>query len=107
MPAWLYDAGPQGLWVFVVATGLLGGLAALATGRALAQTWRPLWHLPLNMLLLACGVRFIHYAIFGGVFLSVRNLVVDFLVLTAIALFGYLRMRQSQMLRQYGWIDRN
>jgi hypothetical protein len=43
MPVWLYEAGPQGLWIFLLATVALGGLAALATGRALAQTWRPIW----------------------------------------------------------------
>lgn len=104
MPVWLYDAGPQGLWIFLLATVLLGGLGALATGRALAQTWRPIWHVPLTMVLLACAVRFVHSAIFRETLLSARNFSVDFVVLTAIALFGYWHMRKGQMARQYGWI---
>ena len=104
MPVWLYEAGPQGLWIFLLATGLLGGLGALAAGRALAQTWRPLWHVPMIMLPLACAVRFVHYAIFRETLLSARNFAVDFVVLTAIALIGYWRMRNAQMARQYGWI---
>jgi hypothetical protein len=107
MPVWLYEAGPQGLWIFLLATVALGGLAAMATGRALAQTWRPIWYVPLAMVLLACAVRFIHYAIFQGKLLSARNLVVDFLVLTTVALVGYWRMRTGQMARQYGWIGRS
>ena len=107
MPIWLYDAGPYGHWIFLLVTVLLGGLAALATGRALAQTWRPLWMLPLAMLLLACSVRFIHYAIFAETLLSLRNFAVDMVVITGIAFAGYRDMRRRQMARQYGWLARS
>ena len=106
MPAWLYTAGPNGHWVFLLVTVVLGGLAAIATGRALAETWRPWWQVPLSMLLVAAGVRFVHYAVFGEVLLSLRNLVVDYAVLLAIACGAYALTRQSQMRRQYGWMSR-
>lgn len=104
MFALFYDAGPHGHWVFLIVTVLLGGLAAFATGRALAQTWRPLWLLPLATALLTCAVRFIHYAVFEEVLLSVPNFAVDMTVVTVTALVGYTRTRRQQMARQYPWL---
>ena len=45
MPDWLYDAGPNGDWVFLLVTVIMGGMAAYATGGAIASTWRPRWQL--------------------------------------------------------------
>lgn len=104
MPAWAYHAGPNGLWIFLIVTVILGGLAAFATGRALAQTWRPVWMVPLATALLTCAVRFIHYAVFGEVLLSTLNFVVDMLVVTASALLAYRRARTEQMAEQYPWL---
>ena len=42
----IYDLGDNGLWVFILVTCVLGGTGALVSGRAMAQTWRPFWHLP-------------------------------------------------------------
>jgi hypothetical protein len=103
MPTWLYDAGPSGLLIFTLVTVVLGGLAALATGRALAMTWRSVWLLAPSTLLLACGVRFIHYAVFAQSLLSLRNLVVDVVVLMVVSLASYRWTRRQQMARQYGW----
>lgn len=103
MPAWLYTAGPSGHWVFLLVTVVLGGLAAWATGRALADTWRPWWLVPLSMLLVACAVRFVHFAVFQEVLMSLRNFVVDFAVVTAFAVAAYVETRRRQMARQYGW----
>ena len=57
MPEWLYPAGPNSGLAFLFGTLILGGLAALASGRALADTWRPVWQLPMYMLALAAAVR--------------------------------------------------
>jgi hypothetical protein len=51
--------------VFVGVTLILGGLASLASGRAVARTWRPLWLLPLYGLPLAFALRFLHWSLFG------------------------------------------
>ncbi|MDX2155873.1 MAG: hypothetical protein SFW09_05105 [Hyphomicrobiaceae bacterium] len=104
MPDWLYDAGPDGLLVFLFVTLILGGLGAFVSGRAIAQTWRPLWHVPVYMLALAAAVRFIHFAIFGEVLFSLRNYAVDLAVLTLLAVAGFRAMRSRQMLDQYGWL---
>ena len=70
MPAWLYQAGPSAGWAFVIVTVLLGGAAAFASGRAIAETWRPAWQVPLYMLLLGLGVRFVQFAVLGATLLS-------------------------------------
>lgn len=104
MPEWLYESGPYGLLIFVLVTVALGGAAAVATGRALAQTWRPLWHVPVNMLLLAAAVRFVHFSVFEEVLLSPRSYLFDWLVLALIAWAAYAQARRGQMARQYGWL---
>ena len=102
-----YETGPNGLWVFLLVTIILGGSAAYISGRAIAQTWRPFWHLPLYMLLLAACVRFFHYALFWEVFLSLQNYLVDFAVQVVLASIGYRTTRSQQMRAQYGWISGN
>ncbi|MEZ5853638.1 MAG: hypothetical protein R3D67_02425 [Hyphomicrobiaceae bacterium] len=104
MPDWLYDGGPNGLWVFLLVTLLMGGAAAIVSGRAIAQTWRPQWQVPFYMALLALAVRFIHYAIFGEVLLSARNYLVDLAALVTISLLAFRQCRAQQMLDQYGFL---
>ena len=43
-------------------TGILGGSAAWLAGRALAGTWRPMWHVIGYMLILGAAIRFVHFA---------------------------------------------
>jgi hypothetical protein len=100
----LYDLGENGLWVFILVTCLLGGGAAYLSGRAMAQTWRPYWHLPLYMLGLAAIIRFVHHALFGGPLSSAPSLVVDYIVAVATASAGYRIVRAGQMASQYGWL---
>ncbi|HRD76986.1 MAG TPA: hypothetical protein PK264_13820 [Hyphomicrobiaceae bacterium] len=103
MPPALYEAGPNGVWTFLLATVLLGGLAAWVTGRSIAETWRPYWQIPVYMVMLAASVRFIHYAIFQAKLLSWRSFLVDLLVLLALAALSHVLARRRQMALQYGW----
>jgi hypothetical protein len=100
----LYETGPNGLWIFLLVTVIMGGSTGYISGRAMAQTWRPFWHVPLYMLLLAATVRFFHYALFWEVLFSLKNFVVDFAVVLAAAAAGYRMMRAHQMVAQYGRI---
>jgi hypothetical protein len=102
MPDWLYDTGNG--WVFLLVTVIMGGGASFMTGRAIAQTWRPLWHIPFYAFALACTARFFHYALFEEPMLSTRNLMVDFAVTLLAAGIGYRLHRSHQMARQYGWL---
>ncbi len=100
----LYQTGPNGLGVFVLVTVVLGGAASWATGRAIAMTWKPLWQLALYIGLMTLAVRFIHYALFHGPFLTPGNVIIDYLVLLAMAAAGYRAMRAWQMHTQYSWL---
>ena len=104
MPDWLYDCGPNGLWIFLLLTVILGGAAAWATGRAIAATWRPLWQVPIYGLLLAVAVRFLHFALFEEPLLAVGNFLVSALVLLSATGAGYRLERVRAMTTQYDWV---
>jgi uncharacterized protein DUF6867 len=106
MPTMLYDGSENVLWTFVLVTVLMGGSAAYLSGKAIAQTWRPFWHIPLYMLALAATVRFCHYALFWEPLVSAKSYAVDFLVTFAMASLGYRLVRARQMTTQYGWLFR-
>src|SRR5262247_335672 len=104
MPSWLYDTGNG--WVFLLVTITMGGAAAFMSGRAVAQTWRPYWHIPLYAVPIAATVRFFHYALFAEPLLSANNYAVDFLVVLLAASLGYRVLRARQMAQQYHWLFR-
>jgi hypothetical protein len=123
--SFLYETGDYGIWSFLVLTVFLGGVAALATGRALALTWRPLWQCILYSGPLALAIAFLHFALFeepviplqimiedatdaaslGGKLSAIawhlRGWVVEFLMLALLALIGYRLTRVRQMATQY------
>lgn len=105
MPAWLYQADANAGAAFAIVTLLLGGCAAFASGRAIAETWRPAWQVPLYMTLLGLAVRFVQYAVFGSVLVSLRNYLVDLAVLLVFATAGYVVTRRGQLARQYPWLS--
>ena len=100
---------------FLLVTVVLGGGAAFLAGRALARSWKPFARVAVYMLLLALGVRFLHWGLFmdatyeswrdmQGTLLSLHYYLVDALVLIAFAGLGYRLERARQMTTQYGWI---
>lgn len=102
MHLYLYEEDSFG--VFLLVTVILGGGCAWLSARAIAQTWRPWWHLVLYMLVLGFAVRFVHFALFGGTLLSPYYYAVDSAILIAIALAGFRSTRRHQMARQYGFL---
>lgn len=95
--------GANGFWVFALVTLAIGGAAALATGRAIATTWRPFWQVAAYTVLLAAVVRFLQYALFQQPLLSLPNFAADALVLFGLALLGHRGARVRQMTGQYPW----
>ncbi len=85
-------------------TGVLGGGAAWLAGRAIAQTWRPFWHLALYMVMLGGAVRFVHFALFEGTLLSWASYALDTLWLTVAATLAWRMTRAGQMATQYYWL---
>jgi hypothetical protein len=91
-------------WLFILVTIIMGGAAAFQTGRAVASVWKPRWQLVFYVLLLGWAVRFIHFALFEGTFLSLHFYLVDTMILMAIAFAGWRHARSKQMARQYEWL---
>src|SRR5262245_3805535 len=100
----LYAGGDNVLLIFLLLTVILGGAAAYASGKAIAQTWRPFHQVPLYALLLAAGVRFCHFALFEEPLLSPTSYTIDFLVALLFASLGFRLLRARQMAAQYGWL---
>jgi hypothetical protein len=105
MPPWIYEtSGDYAFWVFLLLTVVLGGAAAWATGRAIADTWRPFWQVPVYAALLALAVRFLHFALFEEPLLAPGNLAVDYAVTLAGCALGHRFARARAMVTQYGWM---
>ena len=102
----LYD-GNNPLLTFPLVTLAMGGAASYLSGRAIAETWRPFWHVPLYMLALAVVIRFCHFALFDEPFLSLPSYIVDFACAFAAAALGFRTVRAQQMRTQYGWLFRS
>jgi Domain of unknown function (DUF6867) len=101
------DLFPDGhsIFVFILATVLMGGGASWLTGRAIALAWRPWWRVVLPMLLLCFAVRFIHYAVFRGTLLSLPHYLLDAAVCLALGLLSFHVTRINQMVTRYNWIN--
>jgi len=89
---------------FLLITVFLGGGAAYLTGRALANTWRPVIQVIGYMFPLTFAVRFIHFAMFEGTLSSIQFAAIDFLILLVAALLGFRVTRTNQMVGQYHWL---
>jgi hypothetical protein len=98
----LYETETLAQVLFV--TGVLGGGAAWATGRAIAETWRPYRQLFGYMILLGGAVRFAHFALFDATLLSVPSYLADMLYLLAIGSTSWRVTRARRMVTQYGWM---
>jgi hypothetical protein len=85
-------------------TVLLGGGAAWLAGRAIARTWRPMWHVVAYMALLGAAVRFIHFALFGADLLTAPSYAVDTVFLILVACLAWRVTRTTQMVTQYPWL---
>ena len=99
----LWSDSAYGLLTFVLITLILGGAGAWATGRAMAQTWRPMPMLLPYMVLLTAGVRFLHYALYGEPLLSLHFFAVAYVWTMVVGAVGYRAMRAAQMATQYSW----
>jgi uncharacterized protein DUF6867 len=94
----------ESLLQIILVTGVLGGGAAFLAGRAIAQTWRPFWHVLGYMAMLGCAVRFVHFALFDGTLLSPPSYVADALYLIVLGTLAWRMTRAAQMATQYYWL---
>jgi hypothetical protein len=100
----LYD--DSSIYVFYLVTLVLGGAAGYSTGKAIAQTWRPGWHMAVSALVLGIGVRFLHFALFGASFLTPQYYAIDTALVFLAALLGFRLTRVTQMTTRYRWLYR-
>jgi hypothetical protein len=94
----------QSIWLFLLVTVIMGGSAAWASGKSIAQTWRPAWQVIPYMIVLGLAVRFIHFALFEGHLIAPQYYLVDTVILLISGLLGFRFKRASQMTTQYRWI---
>ena len=94
----------QTIFVFLFLTVVLGGGAALLTGRNFAGNWRPISSIVLAGLGIAAGVRFLHFALFEETLLTLPGYLTDAVVVIALGLLGYRWRRAQQMTSQYYWL---
>ena len=98
----LYES--ESLRQVLLVTVAIGGGAAWLTGRAIAATWRPAWHLAVYTLLLGCAVRFVHFALFEGTLISPASYGADTLYLLILSALAWRVTRAAQMATQYYWL---
>ena len=89
--------------VFIGLTVIITGGAAIMTGRALADAWKPAWQVVLACLGLDLANRFLVYALFGGELLSLSGFLIDFAVITALALLAHRITAVHRAVTQYPW----
>lgn len=92
--------------VFTGVTCILMGFAAFMTGQALANTWKPLWQVPLYCVLFGLVDRFLVFALFDGRLDSLSGYIIDTMVLLGVGCFGYATTRSRKMVSQYPWLYR-
>jgi hypothetical protein len=85
-------------------TGMIGGGAAWASGRAIAETWRPFRQVVLYIFMLGAAVRFAHFALFQGELLSIASYLADTLYLLAVGGLAWRLTRTRRMVTQYRWL---
>jgi hypothetical protein len=103
IPRFLYEEDSFG--VFLLVTVMMGGGAAWMTGRAIAATWRPWWHIVAYMLILAGAVRFFHHALFDGTLLSLHYYAVDSAICMLFGFLSFRVTRAAQMAAQYPFLN--
>jgi hypothetical protein len=89
--------------IFIGLTVIIIGGAAIMTGRALADAWKPPWQVVLACFGLGLADRFLVYALFGGELLSLSGFVIHFVVITAMALVAHRLTVVHKMVAQYPW----
>lgn len=83
---------------------LLGFWTAWRTGKAAAEGWDGYGTVLVYVLGLGFAMRFLHYSLFAGPFLSPFYYIVDVVVLMAFAAAGFQARRTTQMVDNYYWL---
>lgn len=91
-------------WPFVILTLGLGGWTARVAGAKLASSWRPVYLLPLAILPLGAGIRFLHYSLYDSTLFSTHYFLADYAFVLGFATWGYFTKRSELMNGLYPWM---
>jgi hypothetical protein len=89
------------LRAFVV---LIGFWTAWRTGKAVADGWENYSTVVIYTLLLGVVMRFLHYALFQGPFISPFFYAIDVVLLLVFSTIGFRMRRTRQMVQNYYWL---
>lgn len=87
-------------------TTLMFGFAAYAMGQAVANKWQSPIYCCWYSLLLGIFDRFIIYALFDGVLLSLKAYIADTIIILVISVLAHRLTLVRKMIRQYPWLYR-
>ena len=104
MGGWLWSEDTGTLLEFLFFVVVLGGFFGMATGRAIAGTWKPMLTVIPALLFLAAAVRFLLYALAGDDLFSPYYYIVALIVVAIGGFYGFRSFRAEQMCRQYPWL---
>ncbi len=83
---------------------LIGLWTAWRTGKAVAEGWDGYVTVVVYTALLAVLMRFLHFSLFEGPFISPFYYLVDFVVLLVLSTIGFRMRRTRQMVDNYYWL---
>jgi hypothetical protein len=89
---------------FFLLTVVMFGFGAMMMGRALAETWRPLWQNIAYGLLLGVANRLFHNFFLADDVLNLPSYIFQTAVLIIIALIAYRITLAQKMVAQYPWL---
>jgi hypothetical protein len=96
------DTGVRYVLRFLVV--LIGFWTAWRTGKAVAEGWNGISTVVGYTLLLGVAMRFMHYALFQGPFISPFYYVLDVVLLLIFSIAGFRIRRTRQMVQNYYWL---
>ncbi|CAN7427016.1 DUF6867 family protein [Neorhizobium sp. LjRoot104] len=96
------DSGVRYLLRFLVL--IIGFWTAWRSGKAAAEGWNGYLTVVVYTLLLGVAMRFLHYALFQGPFISPFYYILDVAILLAFSSAGFRIRRTRQMVQNYYWL---
>lgn len=96
------DSGVRYLLRFFVL--IIGFWTAWRSGKAAAEGWNGYLTVVVYTLLLGIAMRFLHYALFQGPFISPFYYILDVVILLVFSSAGFRIRRTRQMVQNYYWL---
>ncbi|WP_105400331.1 DUF6867 family protein [Neorhizobium sp. T7_12] len=96
------DSGVRYLLRFLVL--IIGFWTAWRSGKAAAEGWNGHTTVVVYTLLLGVAMRFLHYALFQGPFISPFYYIIDVAILLVFSSAGFRIRRTRQMVQNYYWL---